>query len=309
MELLRGTAPTVAFYHPTSDTEGVTAEYSVDGGSGVSAPVTTNGEKSSIRLPYLQAQNTIEVIWSFEIDGHPYSETYSYEVASPYLSIREVREIIGDDATDDEVLQAEAAARHIINAHTGQSFGFTHKTLTVEGHGERALRLPERLVVLEGLSTLSATLNPRTAIIVSDGWYLKKGWSENVTAIPNDNLYFTGDDISDVLPGEPGYEKTGHGEIIVAPGSTQPSQWRDDYPFTIIGWWGYEHVPTPVREATRLLINDYACGESAYRDRYLNAIKAADWRLDFNARTWEATGNVRADQLLAEYVLLNWAVV
>lgn len=309
MELLKGTAPTVTFYHPTSDTDSVSAVYTVDGGIGVSGTVTTETDKTTLRLPYLQAQGSVDVEWTFSIGDDTYTETETYDVVSPYVPISEVKRIIG--TTDDETaIQMEAAVRHVINAHTGQSFGYTHKTLTVEGHGEGALRLPERLVVLEGVSTLTANLNPDTAIIVSDGWFIKKGWSEEVTPRESTNLYFGGGDTDpDILPGEPGYEKVGHGYVISAPSGAHPSVWRDDYPFDIVGWWGYKTVPEPVKAAARLLIKDYSQLESSYRDQYLDAIKAADWRLDFNARTWEATGNVKADQLLSEFVLLNWAVV
>ncbi len=84
---------------------------------------------------------------------------------------------------------------------------------------------------------------------------------------------------------------------------------KNDYPFEITGDWGYKSVPAPVKEAARLLVNDYACSEQLYRDRYLESIKAADWRLQFSSRAWEYTGNVRADQLLSEYVILDWAVI
>lgn len=267
----------------------------------------------SFTFPFalMQSEGEYTVRWEFNFveDGqeYPFSTETPVSVITPILPLSEISTILDGEGDPREV---EKSVRHVIQAHTGQKFGYGRKTLKVEGHGEGALRLPERLVVLEGLSTLTANLNPLTAIITSDGWFLKKGWSENVTARDSNNLYFGGGDVDpDILPGEPGYEKPGHGHVIAAPGSARPSAWRDDYPFEITGWWGYKSVPAPVKEAARLLVNDYACGEAAYRDRYLSAVKFSDWRLDFNARTWEATGNVRADQLLAEYVLLNWAVV
>jgi hypothetical protein len=269
----------------------------------------------SFSFPFVlvSADASYTVRWSFNFleDGeeYPLVREQHVNIVTPILPLSEIAKIIGSSGSSEDVADVEKSVRHIIQAHTGQAFGYAHKTLSVEGHGERALRLPERLVELEGLSTLTANLNPHTAIITSDGWFLKKGWSESVTAIASDNRYFGGDDITDSLPGEPGFEKAGHGYVISAPGSTKPSVWRDDYPFKITGWWGYRSVPSDVSEAARLLVNDYASNEALYRDRYLTAVKAADWRLDFNARTWEATGNVRADQLLAKYVLLNWAVV
>lgn len=269
-------------------------------------------------LPYnlSQVEATYEVEWSLAYfengDEHTLNRKSIVDTVRPILPLPTIKGILGPDAEDHEVADVEKAVRLVIQAHTGQFFGYARKTLTVEGHGEAALRLPERLVELEGLSTLNASLNIHRAIITSDGWYLKKGWTDEVTWTPNADEYFSGTSIDNdgVLPGEPGYEQSDHGHIIVAPGATgKATPFRDDYPFRISGWWGYKSVPPAVQEAAKLLVNDYACQEAIYRDRYLESIKAADWRLQFSSRAWEYTGNARADQLLSEYVLADWAVI
>ena len=141
--------------------------YSVNGESAVATSAEDNGDgEFSIQLPYLGSDtNDVEVIWYFNIQGHSeaFDEVFSYEVVTPYLTMREVKEIF-PEASESEARDVEAGVRHIINAYTGQQFGFDrNKTLTVEGHGESALRLPERLVELRGISTLTAILNPRAA--------------------------------------------------------------------------------------------------------------------------------------------------
>lgn len=264
-----------------------------------------------LNMAQTQNEGEVSVTWSFSLNSNAVVKVDYFDIVTPYLSIAEVKRVY-PEATDEEAIEVEAAVRHIINANTGQSFGYSmNQSIRVEGHGESALRLPKRLIRLIGLETETAVLNPNSAVIVSDGWYLKKGWSEETTEKTTASTYWGGEWVeNDVLPGEPGWEKSGHGAVIHAPGSgPNPTAWRNDYPFTVVGDWGYKTVPHPVREAARLLVNDYACMEQLYRDRYLDAIRAADWRLDFSSRAWEFTGNVRADQLLAEYVLLDWAVV
>lgn len=288
---------------------------------------TTDSPSWELQLPYLDAgANDVEVTWNFEIDALPdefFEETFSYEVVSPYLSKQEVKSIY-PEVTDSEYVELEASVRHIINAHTGQKFGYDRgKTLTVEGHGETALRLPERLVSITAVNTLSSALDVRAFIITSDGWYLKKAWANATPLAVSTESQFWGDYEGGVFDnniysdpdgdGEPpivGPLATRPGGIIVAPGSSgRATAWKQDYPFEITGDWGYKSVPAAVKEAARLLVNDYACSEAAYRDRYLESIKAADWRLQFSSRAWESTGNVRADQLLSEYVLMDWAVI
>lgn len=340
MELLRGTAPKVKFYGPAPNTDIDTVMYSVNGANpvtGTYAPV--DGENAwELQLPYIGSDtNSIEVKWDFTISGleESFDEVFSYEAVTPILSRQELREIMDDEfVTDEEIWKVEAAVRHIIQAHTGQKFGLDKsKTLTVEGHGEMALRLPERLIRIDAVNTLTSSLGVSSFIIVSDGWYLKKAWADasprenpsdsqywgDITdGVFNNNIYDDSDDGYN-----PGYNSAGilvdptitptagrPGGIIVAPGASgRATPWKQDYPFEITGDWGYKFIPPAVKEAARLLANDYACSEAAYRDRYLKSIRAADWRLEFSSQAWESTGNARADMLLDEYVLIDWAVV
>lgn len=333
MELLRGTAPKVRFYGPAPDTEIDTVTYSVNGVApvqGTFAAVAGEAETWEVQLPYLESgANDVEVVWHFTITSVPdnsFEEAFSYEVVTPLLSKQELQRIIdNEDATEADLWEVEAAVRHVIQAHTGQKFGFDRgKALTVEGHGETALRLPERLVSITGVNTLTSSLDRSAFIIVSDGWYLKKAWANATPLTQATESQFWGDFMNNSVfdnniysdpdgDGEPpivGPLASRPGGITVAPGASgRATAWKQDYPFEITGDWGYKTVPANVKEAARLLVNDYACSEAAYRDRYLESIKAADWRLQFSSRAWESTGNARADQLLDEYVLLDWAVI
>lgn len=342
MELLRGTAPKVRFYGPTPDTDIDKVTYSVNGVEPSSAtfePVAGGDDAWEAQLPYIGSDtNDVEVVWHFTIDSVPdesFDETFSYEAVTPILSKQEILRVFDDeDVSMDEVWEVEAAVRHIIQSHTGQKFGLDkNKTLTVLGDGERALRLPERLINVRGVNTLTSSLAASAFIIISDGWYVKKAWAEATARTnPKDSQYwgditdgvFNNNIYDDADDGyNPGYNGLGqlvdptitptatrHGGVTVAPAASgRSTPWKNDYPFEITGDWGYKTVPANVKEAAKLLVNDYACMESAYRDRYLKSIRAADWRLEFSSQAWSSTGNARADLLLDEYVLLDWAVV
>jgi hypothetical protein len=307
MELYVKTVNDVTFDLPTDDTTVTSATYSLNGGTPVSLVVTGH----TVTLPYFQTEGDLVVTWNISIPGSGnFVETQDYSLVTPYLTKAQIK-TIWPEATDQEVMDVESAVRHVINAHTGQSFGHITKTRVIEGHGELMLRLPQRLITLNGLSTLTQVIDPNCAIIVSDGWYIKKRWGAVLSTTTNPSLYWSGFfAINNAEPDEPGYEAADHGEVIVAPSTEpKPTEWKDDYPFTIAGDWGYTSVPEPVKQAAALLVNDYACGEVGYRDKYLKAISAADWDIDFSSRSWEATGNVRADQLLSEFVIFDWALI
>lgn len=322
MELLRATAPEVKFTLPTNNTAGVEATCSYGTGDPKTLSVTVTGGVAKARLPYLHVEGTGQVDWVFTIPGSgTFTEKVPFEVVTPYIGLDELKDM---GVPADKAKDVEAAVRHIINAHTGQSFGFKpDRTITVEGHGDSAVRLPERLIELKGLSTMTSVLDHRAAIVVSDGWYLKKSWAHVTGPLDNDSLYWGeysgGTPFDNNIYGDPDGDGEGPfvgplgsrpGGVIVAPNAGgRATPWKDDYPFAIHGDWGYKQVPEPVKEAAKLLANDFACNEQLYRDRYLESIKAADWRLQFNSRAWDNTGNARADHLLSEYVLLDWLVI
>lgn len=309
MEFNVKTVNTITYDLPTDDTTITGATYTFNGGSPQNLAVDL--ESSSVTLPYFQVEGDLVLTWHVNIPGTgDIVDTETYSFVTPYLSLREVK-AIWPQATDAEALQVERIVRYVINSYTGQTFGHRTKSQTVEGHGEFMLKLPQRLITLTGLATLTQVIDPNCAIIVSDGWYIKKNWGSVLSTNTNPSLYWSGFwAINNAEPNEPGYEQASHGEVIEAPSTLpKPTEWKDDYPFTINGDWGYLSVPEAVKQAAALLVNDYACGEVGYRDKYLKAIKAADWDIDFSSRSWEATGNVRADQLLSDFVIWDWALI
>lgn len=275
------------------------ATWKKDGNDMGALPTATEtaGDAWSTTIPYLQSECTVEVTWTFTVVGSgSFTRTDSYEVITPILTRRQIK-AVWSTATDQQILDIESAVRQQIQAYTGQTFGKRVKTEIVLGNGEDALALPEKLDSLTGVATLTETLNPEAGILVGDGWYLKMAFAEPLQALQTDNLYFSG------------YKYSEYGIVIEAPPLQRDLFFRNDYPFAITGTWGYPAVPQAVQEAAKLLVNDYACSEQAYRDRYLDSIKSADWRLQFKDGAYRRTGNVRADQLLDDYVVFKWAVI
>jgi hypothetical protein len=76
---------------------------------------------------------------------------------------------------------------------------------------------------------------------------------------------------------------------------------RDNVVYTIDGVWGYDEVPTGVKEAALIMIEEALCPQAVYRERYLKAISGDGWRYEFVGAAYSGTGNVIADQLLEEY--------
>lgn len=292
MEILRGTIPVVRFYLPSGDSNVSTATYRLnDATTETPISVTQAAGVASATLPYLQSEGTAYVTWNFNTPGGSFSETEQYDIITPLLTVREVQKIV-TGATEEEALDIEKAVRHIIAAHTGQNFGKFVGKLKVSGSGDGTLRMPRRLITLTSVNDnlyWSDVLALR-----GGGWFLTK---KHLGAPP-------------VRADFHGFHYHPNSGVITPPDSYASSRFVKHYEYEIDGVWGWDHVPEPVKEAAKLLVNDYACGDSIYRDRFLTSMTAADWRIQFHEGAFSNTGNVRANQLLADYRLRRgWVVL
>lgn len=295
MEIYRQTENVISFQPPIG-ARGLSVTASLNDGDAVTLlPIsgTENLPVQKYALPYLTDEGTVRVYWRFFVttfDGHQeVVVTDTYDVVTPILSDVEIREV-HPAATKDEIVRIERAVRHVINAFTGQRFGRFTGERKVRGTGGKALFLPERLL---SINTVNGTNASPYYMIDGDG-YILRHFPLGVPPVKADyhGLHM-------------------HvGGVIHNPNMVKLGEWEKSRYFKINGTWGWESVPQQVKEAAKLLVNDYACADIAYRDRYLTSMTAADWRVQFNSGAFTQTGNVRADQLLGPYVLTRgWAVV
>lgn len=249
----------------------------------------------SFAMPFSLVSNEAEyrIEWSFDyVEGsaiHTFKRIQYVTVVAPILETHEIREI-HPNATPAEMVRIEKATRHIINAHTGQTFGRFVGVKDIRGTGNRHLVLPARLLSLKGVNGGTET---NKFYRIDNGGYTLLSLPWGAPPLKADSY---------------GYHQ--HvGGVIHNPNVVKLGDFSVSTTYQVDGEWGWYEVPEAVREAAKLLINDYACADNAYRDRYLSAISAADWRMQFHNKAFSQTGNVRADQLLQDYVMKNgWMV-
>lgn len=294
MEILKNSEPVVYFEVPNSLTSALFVVRKNDVQVGASAAATVSDGVAEVAIPYAATttDGTVEVTLSFTYAANNYEQVQKYEVVTPYLTKSEIKYIVGD-ATDHEIEMIERAVRLIINAHCGQNFGKYIGPLNVTGGGESILRLPRRLISLNNINDndyWSGAVNVR-----GGGWFLQT----KTIGVPSIRADYYG------------YHYNPNTGVISAPPlSGVFGPFLENYEYVIDGTWGWDEVPEAVREAARLLVNDYACGDNNYRDRFLTSMTAADWRIQFHEGAFTNTGNVRANQLLSEFVLRRgWLVV
>jgi hypothetical protein len=72
-----------------------------------------------------------------------------------------------------------------------------------------------------------------------------------------------------------------------------------DYRFILES--GYPAVPSDIARAATLLIDDIKCGRIDYYQRYITSYNTDQFRLQFDKRMFEGTGNIVVDKILSKY--------
>lgn len=284
MSVYRDTNTTVTFEHPFP---GPLVATVYRGGISimVSDPVMPVAGKFTIPLTYNETQfdGPLDIVWANTDED--FSRTTTTQVITPLVALSRLQTLFEDtNWTDPELAELENSVRVYIEAYTGQNFGYEIGTYTVVGNGEKRVSLPKRLIKATSIDGGPATYFS----VANNGWYLyiNHKYMLTIKESPPDefidsNIYVT------------------HGVITVP--DYYWKQFRVGARYTITGEWGYYTVPEDVQEAAMLLANDFACGDSLYRDRYLKSMKSGDWNLAYTSGAFQGTGNAKADQLLSPY--------
>lgn len=65
---------------------------------------------------------------------------------------------------------------------------------------------------------------------------------------------------------------------------------------------GYKVVPYDIQDATKMLIEDIKCGKLDYYKRYVTSYNTDQFRIQFDKKILDGTGNILVDKILAKYV-------
>jgi hypothetical protein len=294
MEIYRNNTAQIKLTVPVTAVDGSFVVKATDGTDVLytfpTVSVVSGGYQVTLPFSLVDRDRKFNIEWTFDyLEG---SDTKSYtaktyvEVVTPYVTVDEIRDALGTmpPMTDAELQRVERRIRGVIDNFTGQNFGKYTGKYRIQATGEEDLSLPARLVSLTSIAGAAYT-DINYYGTRGDGWYL-------ATASP---AYLDGSYVSN--------------GVIDYPGSYRTALWNDNYWYTVTGDWGYEDVPTNVKEAALILIEDAICPDSEYRDRYIDSVKTADFQYAYTSNAFRGTGSVIADQLLEPYRRPTLAVI
>lgn len=213
----------------------------------------------------------------------------TYQVRRPYLDPNTLADTASDIAT--KTLNEELA-RAIIDSVIPQ--GFYYKKTTFETTGLGADYLPlwvdakKLLQVYENNVLVYDASNP-TAYI--QNFEITK----DKTAI---TLTYTGE-----------LNRNEGANLILPAGSTDYLDlnfgvwggFPQTYDYRVVVESGYTSVPSDIARAVGLLITDIECGQLDYYKRYVTAYNTDQYKLQFDKRSFEGTGNILVDKILSKY--------
>lgn len=73
------------------------------------------------------------------------------------------------------------------------------------------------------------------------------------------------------------------------------------YDYRFVVEYGYYGVPSDIVRATELLVEDIECGRLDYYKRYISDYNTDQFKMKFDSRVFEGTGNVLVDKILSKY--------
>ena len=73
------------------------------------------------------------------------------------------------------------------------------------------------------------------------------------------------------------------------------------FDYTLVVEHGYRKIPSDIVRATELLIEDISCGKLDYYKRYIADYNTDQFKIKFDSRVFEGTGNIIVDKILSKY--------
>ena len=244
------------------------------------------------------ADKKLKITWSYSIDGVAGSEIQTVDIVTPYVNISDVIDDlnIGTDQSDPnyksyhELQMAEKYARKLIEAHTNQVFYNYAATQVAYGHGSDILPLPIRIEAIEKLFEEDVQVYGTSPIV--NNWFSTPIVSESNYGVRvnlqnlQDNMIYSANGLIPPTINDRGYA----------------GAFKKDFRYTVKGTFGWANVPDNVREACKILMQQYFEKDRAWKEKYVKNISTFDWQFEFMDRAVTGTGNLYADQLLAPYV-------
>lgn len=257
-----------------------------------SAVNLTSGEEFTDLDVYAGTGNVTAVLLpdifnKYDIDGYVFiydsSDNIVFESGfssvMPYCNIEDTAEQLNLSVA--ETTEYERLVRYIIDSKTG-GFKFVYKQKEVLGMGSDRLLIDERIHKLFKL-------------------YQNEELIYDVDSETNEWDYFLNVSKTAILRETEENDENRIHYKKVWKDRYAGTEFPEDFDYIVEGEFGYFVIPFDIVEATKLLINDIACGNNRYLNKYMESIKLDGFDFKYFAESLFGTGNLIVDNILAKY--------
>lgn len=262
--------------------------------STVTGVVEANRTGYQVTLPWELSREGRDFYLDWQIKYTEGTEVKEYrtrsfvQIVTPLLPASEIAEITSESDVG-RVAELERRVRYAIQTYSGQNFGRFRSRVTLTGDGQGRLTFPFPL-----LAVFSANFNLNNYYLYNDNWNLgfKPTYSGGIKEAP------TEEHIDNYMNGG-----------VIRPPVLESRIFRQGVMYSIDGIWGYHDVPGDIQECARMLVDDFSCDESLWRERYIKSVRSGNWRFELDEGTFHGTGNVTVDEILNRYRRLTMRIV
>lgn len=251
--------------------------YSIDRALSVSK-VSTGVYKAPLTMLDVAESRELIVNWSFTVSGVNATRSEYHQVVTPYNYIEDLQDVVPAGTSNDDIRTAAQAARLIIDSVCSQTFDRKYLTIDSFGSSKNVMTFNDFVLHVEKITS-------------GDDVFYESGAESNRLEI---DITPTKKGIKIISTLDPVFEDDGflvHEEGV----------FLKDYKYTVKGIFGWDYVPSAIREAHRELVNDWFCKDSIWKRKYIEQMKSADWQFKLAPEAYTETGNFKADTLLRPY--------
>jgi hypothetical protein len=228
-----------------------------------------------------------DIFNQYDIDGYVFiydsSDNIVFESGfssvMPYCDIESVATELNISVA--EATEYERLVRYIIDAKTG-GFKFVYKQKEVLGMGSDRLLIDERINKLFKL-------------------FQNEELVYDVDSNTNEWNYFLNVSKTAILRETEENDENRIHYKKVWKDRYAGTEFPEDFDYIVEGEFGYFVIPSDIQEASKLLINDLACGNNRYLNKYMESIKLDGFDFKYFTEALFGTGNLIVDNILNKY--------
>jgi hypothetical protein len=203
-----------------------------------------------------------------------------YEVRRPYVDPNTK----GTTATEISLYATdEQLARAIIDSIVDDGFYYMKKSINAIGNGSDFIPVWDNVKAINAVYENNVLITAKTFELTKDGSAITQTYTGELNRSESAPVLLpaSNSDYTELIYGYTGFPR--------------------EYDYRINADIGYVNVPSDIKRATELLIEDIGCGRLDYYKRYIGSYNTDQFRIQFDKAVFQGTGNILVDKILEKY--------